>query len=228
MIPNATWAIWQGYTLRVKDRVPLWDEREPMRILIIGATGPIGRAVVEQLTAHHQIVKAGRSHGDVRVDIRSRESVSQLFREAGLLDAIVCAAGHVHFDPLDRMTFDKFEIGLQDKLMGQVNLVLAGQASLNNGGSFTLTSSSCSEIPIRGGTGESMVDGAIESFVRAAAIELPRGLRINAVSPTILQESMELYGHYFCGYEPVSAQRVALAYAESIGGSQTGQVYKVW
>lgn len=199
-----------------------------MRILIIGATGPIGRAVVEELSSHHEIVTAGRSHGDVRVDIRDRESASQLFREVGTLDAIVCAAGHVHFDPLDKMTFEKFQVGLQDKLMGQVNLVLAGQASLRDGGSFTLTSSSCSEIPIRDGTSESLVDGAIESFVRAVAIELPRGLRINAVSPSILQESMATYGQYFCGYEPVPARRVALAYARSIGGAQTGQVYKVW
>ena len=199
-----------------------------MRILIIGASGPIGRAVVEELGAHHQIVKAGRSHGDFRVDIRDRESVSQLFREVGPLDAIVCAAGHVHFEPLASMNFDKFQIGLQDKLMGQVNLVLAGQTSLNDGGSFTLTSGSTSEIPIREGTGESMVDGAVESFVRAAAIELPRGLRINAVSPTILEESMAAYGQYFYGYEAVPARRVALAYARSIAGGQSGQVYKVW
>lgn len=199
-----------------------------MKILIIGASGPIGRAVVEELSSHHEIVTAGRSHGDVRVDIRDRESVSQLFRDVGTLDAIVCAAGHVHFDPLDEMTFEKFQVGLQDKLMGQVNLVLAGQAFLRDRGSFTLTSSSCSEIPIRDGTSESMVDGAIESFVRAVAIELPRGLRINAVSPSILQESMAAYGQYFYGYEPVPARRVALAYARSIGGAQTGQVYRVW
>lgn len=199
-----------------------------MRILIIGASGPIGRAVVEELSIDHEIVKAGRSHGDFQVDIRNRDSVSQLFKRIGMLDAIVCAAGHVHFDPLDRMTFEKFQVGLQDKLMGQVNLVLTGQASLNDGGSFTLTSSSCSEIPIRDGSSESMVDGAVESFVRAAAIELPRGLRINAVSPTILQESMGAYGHYFPGYEPVPARRVAFAYAKSVAGAQTGQVYKVW
>src|SRR5271155_3105882 len=189
-----------------------------MKILIIGASGPIGRAVAEELSIDHQILKAGRSHGDFRVDIRDRDSVLQLFKEVGMLDAIVCAAGHVHFDPLDRMNFEKFQVGLQDKLMGQVNLVLAGQASLNNGGSFTLTSGSLSEIPIRDGTSASMVDGALESFVRAAAIELPRGLRINAVSPTILQESMEAYGYYFYGYEAVPAKRVALAYARSIGG----------
>jgi len=199
-----------------------------MRILIIGASGPIGRAVVEELSTDHEIVKAGRSHGGFRVDIRNRDSVSQLFKEVGMLDAIVCAAGHVHFDSLDRMNFDKFQVGLQDKLMGQVNLVLAGQGSLNDGGSFTLTSGSLSEIPIRDGTSASMVDGAIEGFVRAAAIELPRGLRINAVSPTILQESMEAYRQYFYGYEAVPAERVALAYARSIGGRQTGQVYRVW
>ena len=118
-----------------------------------------------------------------------------------MLDAIVCAAGHEHFDPLAKMNFEKFQVGLQDKLMGQVNFVLAGQAHLNDGGSFTLTSGSTKEIPIRHGTSQSMVDGAVEGFVRAAAIELPRGLRINAVSPTILQESMEAYGHYFVGYE---------------------------
>jgi NAD(P)-dependent dehydrogenase (short-subunit alcohol dehydrogenase family) len=180
-----------------------------MRILIVGASGPIGRAVVEELSNHHQIVKAGRSHGDLRVDIRNRESVSRLFREVGMLDAIVCAAGHVHFDALDKMNFEKFQVGLQDKLMGQVNLVLAGQSSLNDGGSFTLTSGSTSEIPIRNGTSESMVDGAVETFVRAAAIELSRGLRINAVSPTILEESMEAYGHYFPGYEAVPRRKHA-------------------
>lgn len=97
-----------------------------MRILVIGASGPIGRAVVEELSKHHQLVKAGRSHGDFRVDIRNRESVSQLFREVGMLDAIVCAAGHVHFDPLDKMNSEKFQVGLQDKLMGQVNLSISG------------------------------------------------------------------------------------------------------
>jgi NAD(P)-dependent dehydrogenase (short-subunit alcohol dehydrogenase family) len=123
------------------------------------------------------------------------------------------------------MTPEKLRIGLQDKLMGQVSLVLAGQPYLNDGGSFTLTSGSLSEVPIREGSSASMVDGALESFVRAASIELPRGLRINAISPTILQESMDSFGHYF--YEPVLAKRVALAYARSVGGVQTGQVYKV-
>jgi NAD(P)-dependent dehydrogenase (short-subunit alcohol dehydrogenase family) len=199
-----------------------------VKVLIIGAGGTIGRAVVGELGTQHEIVKAGRSQGDFRVDILNLESVTKLFKDVEMLDAIVCTAGNVHFAPLDKMTPENFWVGLQDKLMGQVNLVLAGQAHLNDGGSFTLTSGSLSEIPIREGSSASMVDGALESFVRAAAIELPRGLRINAVSPTILQESMDSFGNYFYGYEPVPAKSVALAYAKSVGGAQTGQVYKVW
>jgi hypothetical protein len=103
------------------------------------------------------------------------------------------------------LTPEKFDVGLRDKLMGQVNVVLAAQDALVDGGSFTLTSGILSEDPIRLGVCASLVNGALESFVRAAAIELPRGLRINIVSPTLLQESVPAYGPYFPGYKPVPA-----------------------
>jgi NAD(P)-dependent dehydrogenase (short-subunit alcohol dehydrogenase family) len=199
-----------------------------MRILIVGASGTVGQAVTSALSSQHEIVKAGRSHGEFRVDILDIGKVRSLFKEVGTIDAVVCTAGNVHFGPLATMSAEKLWIGLQDKLMGQINLVLAGQTYLTDGGSFTLTTGSLSQIPIREASSASMVDGALESFVRAAAIELPRGLRINAVSPTILQESMDAFGHYFHGYEPVPASRVALAYVRSIEGAQTGEVYKVW
>jgi NAD(P)-dependent dehydrogenase (short-subunit alcohol dehydrogenase family) len=126
------------------------------------------------------------------------------------------------------LTPEKFDIGLRDKLMGQVNVVLAGQQFLNDGGSFTLTSGILSEDPIQFGAAASLVNGALESFVCAAAIELPRGLRINAVSPTVIEESMDSFGPYFRGYKPVPAIAAALAYSKSVEGKQTGQVYKVW
>ena len=62
---------------------------------------------------------------------------------------------------------------------------------------------------------------------RAAAIELPRGMRINVVSPTVFAESMEGYGPYFRGFEPMPVARAARAFSRSIEGAQTGQVYKV-
>jgi NAD(P)-dependent dehydrogenase (short-subunit alcohol dehydrogenase family) len=197
-----------------------------MRILIVGANGTIGRAVAAELSARHEIVTAGRSSGDFRVDITDPQSLRRLFVQAGKLDAVACAAGNVHFGPLDSMTAEQFDIGLRDKLMGQVNLVLAGRESVAPGGSFTLIAGVLSHDPIRYGASASMVNGALESFVRAAAIELAPH-RINAVSPTVLEESMDAYGPYFRGFDAVPVRRVALAYSKSIEGAQSGQIYRV-
>lgn len=197
-----------------------------MKILIVGGTGTIGKAVAAELSLRHEIVTAGRSSGDVRVNIADLASVRDLFGRVGKVGAVASAAGNVHFGPLESMTRQEFDVGLRDKLMGQVNLVVAGREFVEPGGSFTLIAGILSRDPIRFGVSASMVNGAIESFVRAAAIELPDH-RINAVSPTILEESMDSFGPYFRGFEPVAARRVALAYSKSIEGAQTGQTYFV-
>ena len=197
-----------------------------MRILLVGAGGTIGRAVVAELSPRHEIVTAGRSSGDLRVDIADIASVRRMFADAGSVGAVACAAGNVHFAPLAGMTSEQFDLGLRDKLMGQVHLVLAGRDHVEPGGSFTLIAGILSRDPIVGGASASMVNGALESFVRAAAIELPKH-RINAVSPTLLEESAEALGSYFPGFEPVAAKRVGFAYAKSIEGAQTGQIYNV-
>ncbi|MGC2405200.1 MAG: short chain dehydrogenase [Candidatus Cybelea sp.] len=197
-----------------------------MKILIVGGSGTLGRAVAAELSQRHEIVTAGRSSGDLRADITDVASIRKMYEQAGALEAVACAAGHVHFGPLESMTAEAFDIGLRDKLMGQVNLVLAGREFVEPSGSFTLISGVLSKDPIRYGASASMVNGAIESFVRAAAIELPQH-RINAVSPTVLEESLAAYGAYFRGFEAVSAKRAALAFSKSIEGSQTGQIYSV-
>jgi NAD(P)-dependent dehydrogenase (short-subunit alcohol dehydrogenase family) len=199
-----------------------------MKIVLIGGSGTLGRAIAAELSVRHAVVSVGRHSGDFHADIRDLQSLRALFQHADKVDAIVNAAGGVHFGPWNELTPEKFAIGLRDKLMGQVNVVLAGQDSLLDGGSFTLTSGILSEDPIRFGACASLVNGALESFVRAAAIELPRGLRINIVSPTVLRESIESYGPYFPGYKPVAAADAALSYSKSVEGHQTGQIYKVW
>src|SRR5580693_7435155 len=197
-----------------------------MKILIVGANGTIGKAVAAELSARHEIVTAGRSSGTFQVNTADPKSVRELFSAVGKLDAVVCAAGNVQFGPLEAMTAEQFDVGLRDKLMGQVNLVLVGREFVEPGGSFTLIAGVLTQDPIRGGASASMVNGAIESFVRAAAIELPQH-RINAVSPTVLEESLATYGSYFRGFEAVPAKRAALAFSKSIEGSQTGQIYSV-
>src|SRR6185503_6118045 len=193
-----------------------------MKVLIVGASGTIGRAVAEELGRRHDVIAAGRSSGDVRLDMTDAASIRAAFQKVGLIDAVVSTAGHVKFAPLGEMTAADYDIGLKDKLMGQVNLVLIGRESIADGGSFTLTTGVLDTDPIRGGSSASMVNGAINSFVMAAAIELARGLRINAVSPGLITESAEALAPYFRGFETVPAARAALAYARSVEGAQTG------
>jgi NAD(P)-dependent dehydrogenase (short-subunit alcohol dehydrogenase family) len=198
-----------------------------MRILIVGASGTIGRAVVAELGQRHDIISAGRSSGDVRVDITDKESIRTMFEKAGSVDALVSTTGKVRFAPFTDMEASDYEIGLKDKLLGQVNLVLVGRSFLSDGGSFTLTTGVLDSDPIREGTSASMVNGAINAFVMAAAIEMPRNMRINAVSPGVISEAMKDYAPFFRGFEPVPAARAALAYAKSVEGAQTGRVYRV-
>jgi NAD(P)-dependent dehydrogenase (short-subunit alcohol dehydrogenase family) len=196
--------------------------------MVIGASGTIGKAVVEQLGQRHEIVAVGSRSGAYQADIADIVQVKALFAKVGKVDAVVVAAGALHFAPLASFTPEDFYVGLNSKVMGQVNVAMVAQQYLNDGGSITLTSGIVADEPIRNGASASMVNSAVEGFARGAAIELPRGLRINVVSPTVLEESMGSYGPFFIGFEPAPARRVALSYARSVDGAQTGQVYRAW
>ncbi|MFT3896275.1 MAG: short chain dehydrogenase [Thermomonas sp.] len=198
------------------------------RVLVVGASGVLGRAVVAELGRDHEVVAASRTGGDLRVDLRDDASVAAMYAAAGRLDAVVCTAGNVHFGELAAMTAAQFDIGLQDKLLGQVRLALIGQHHLADGGSITLTTGILGEEPIRQGANATAVNAAVEGFVRTAALELQRGQRINAISPNALVESWDAYAPYFPGFEPVPAARAALAYRRSVDGIDNGRVLKVW
>jgi len=198
-----------------------------MKILLIGASGTIGRAVASELRTRHEVVTGGRSSGDVRVDLADANSIRAAYAELGTLNAVVCAAGNVTFKPLLEMTPADYEVGLRDKLMGQVNLVLLGREHVSDGGSFTLTGGVLDHEPIVEGTSASMVNGALNAFALAASIELDRGLRVNVVSPGVITEALDAYAPYFRGFEPVPAARAALAYAKSVEGKRTGEVFRV-
>jgi len=198
-----------------------------MKILVVGASGTMGKAVVDELKQRHEVVTASRTSGDYKVDHGDLQSIRTLFEQVGKVDAVVSTAGNVSFGALLEMTPEQYQVGLSSKLMGQVFLALEAAKHLNPGGSVTLVAGTLSKDPIRFGASASLVNSAIEGFVRAAAIEFPPGTRINVVSPTVLRESMDAYGPYFRGSEGVPAKRVALAFSKSVEGAQTGQVYFV-
>lgn len=197
-----------------------------MRICVVGASGTLGKAVVAALADRHEVIEASRS-GAHRVDLLDPASVTALYDEVGPLDAVACTAGKTPFAPLADLTREQFVAGLTDKVLGQVELVRQGASRLSDGGSFTLIGGVLGDEPILKGTVASTVNGALNAFAMAAATELPRGLRINVVSPTVFEESWESYGPFFPGHRPVSVVEAARAYVKAIEGRLTGKVLRV-
>jgi len=193
-----------------------------MRVLVLGASGTIGRAVVAALRTEHDVLGVAHRSGQLTVDLGDPHSIRELLREAGTMDAIVCAAGAAKFAPLARLSDRDFEFSLTNKLMGQVNLVRYGFAHLHDGGSFTLTSGLLARSPMAGGAAISLVNAALEGFVRAAALEAPRGIRVNAVSPGFVSETLVAMGKD--GEAGTPAATVARSYVASVTGTMTGEV----
>ncbi|HLZ87084.1 MAG TPA: short chain dehydrogenase [Puia sp.] len=197
-----------------------------MKIILIGASGTIGKKIATAVEKDHELIRVGSKSGDLRVDISSPASIEKLFKETGPFDTLISAAGDGHFGPLKSMTDADFRKGLDSKLMGQINLVLMGQHHIRPKGSFTLTAGILSQDPVPYGANLSAVNGALEGFGRAAAIELENGVRINVVSPGIVEDSPG-YFPYFPGHIPVEMDKVVAAYIKSAFGARTGQVYSV-
>lgn len=195
------------------------------RIILVGASGVIGQAVNTALVQQHEVVTVGHSSGDYQMDMSDERSIIACFEKIGHFDALIVTAGQVRFKPLAQMQLSDYQFSLQHKLLGQVGLVLHGLPYINDNGSFTLTTGILNRVPIIQATASSMVNNAIEGFVKSAAVDMPRGVRINVVSPTLLQESVSKSGHLFPGFKPVPASDVALGFVRSVMGAQTGQVY---
>lgn len=203
-------------------------KKEIMKVLIIGGYGTIGQKVAEELGQRHEVITAGRNSGDVSVDITSAQSIEGLFKKVPGLDACVCIAGEVHWADFDKMTEEEYYIGIRSKLMGQVNLVRIGQHYLKEGGSFTLTTGILAEDPVRKSAGASMVNGALHSFVLAAAQDLKRGLRINVVAAGLVEDAVEKYAPYFPGHNPVAMWKVTNGYVKSIEGVINGKIIRIY
>jgi len=196
-----------------------------MKIILIGATGTIGSAVAPLLKKSHDVAEVAHSHGALRVDLADKDSIRRLLSGLGRFDAVVCTAGQARFGALDELSDDDYQVGLNNKLMGQVNLVRIGREYIADGGSFTLTSGVLSQKPTAGSSSISMVNAGLEGFVRAAALELPRGIRVNAVSPVWVSETLAIMGRDRA--QGLPAAQVALAYRESVESKCTGQVLDV-
>lgn len=194
-----------------------------MRILVVGASGTIGKAVADALSGRHEVIRASREKSDEQVDIMDPASIKALYARIGRLDAVASAAGRAAFKPLSALADEDFDFSLRSKLMGQVNLLRYGLDSVNDNGSFTVVAGYLSRQPSPGSSAVSLVNAALEGFARAAALEMPRGIRVNAISPSWVAETLQKLGRPVEGGTPVSV--VAQAYVRSIESGETGQVF---
>jgi len=193
-----------------------------MKIIVIGATGTIGAKVADALSAKkHEVIRASRN-GDIKVNLDDPATIRALFERVNDVDALVSCAGNAAFKPFSQLTDADYQLGLRSKLMGQVSAARIASEHLRDGGSITLTTGVLAMHPIRGSASVSLVNAGLEGFVRAAALEIPRRLRINAVSPPWVKETLVKLG-----MDPapgLSAADVAKAYVAAVEGSQQGAI----
>jgi NAD(P)-dependent dehydrogenase (short-subunit alcohol dehydrogenase family) len=197
-----------------------------MKVIVIG-TGTVGQAVSHTLTSHgHLVVTVGRKSGDRHADITDINSLNSLFESVDGFGAVASAAGDVFPAPLELTTDEQWGASIAAKGRGQIDLVRAALPHIADNGSFTLISGILGEEITAASTVGATVNAMVEGFVKAAATELPRGIRINCVSPTVLAESPQ-YQPYFPGYPPIPADAVANAYLRSISNPFTGRILKL-
>jgi NAD(P)-dependent dehydrogenase (short-subunit alcohol dehydrogenase family) len=196
-----------------------------MKIIIVGATGTMGKHLTDAFKKEHEVITAATDHCDIPVDITSPASIENMFKQAGPFDALISTAGPTFVGPWKKLSDTTFRQGVEGKMMGQINLVLIGQHYINPKGSFTLITGALSHDPQKNFANASAANGAVEGFVRAAAIELENGIRINAVSPTVIEASPQ-YFPYFPGDIPVTMQQLEFGFRKAVFGANTGQVIK--
>ena len=193
-----------------------------MRILLIGATGTIGKAIAAALSRRHEVLLASRQQAPLHVDMADPASIRSLYAQVGKVGAVISAAGQARFKPLDELSDADFRFSLDNKLLGEVNVIRYGLGSVADNGSITITSGVLAHQPMRGSGAVSLVNAGLEGFARAAALEAPRGIRINVVSPPWVTETLQALGMPLQGGLP--AATVAQAYVGGVEGTATGQV----
>jgi len=212
-------------------------EKKTVKVVVIGGNGTIGKHIAKALKEikdlNIELVIAARKKGDdvqVAVDISDTKSVADFFKNVKKIDHLIVTCGDAPFGPIAKLTKEDFTKGFASKALGQIDIVLqaAKVDSINDGGSITLTTGILDIAGMPMVSGLSATNGCINSFVKAAATEMPRGIRVNVVSPGLLVETAKMFGTVMRGMRPVEGSDVANGYIRSAFGGITGKVLQVF
>ena len=194
-----------------------------MKVILIGASGKIGRGVDKAASVNHEVVRVGLADGDVQCDYTDPESVRSMFTTIGPYHALVSAVGDdSRFLPFEELADDDFRYGFERKFLSQIRLMTLGKPTIHDGGSFTLTSGFLSHYSNRRGIATGPFNAALETYVEHTARFWPRGIRINVVSPG------PVVGPGRNGRGAVTSEQCAESYVQAIEGTMTGRVLRVW
>ena len=194
-----------------------------MKIIIVGASGRIGLEIDKILAKKHDIVRVGATSGDVQCDYTNADSVTSMFETVGSFDALIAVAGRDSvFKRFEELNDDDYRYGFERKFLGQVRLATLGQKFIQDNGSFTFTSGFLSHYPHPTSIATGPLNAAVDAYVRFTAPLLPRGIRINVVSPAPVVES----GQEKLGL--VTVAQTAKFYVDAVEGSMSGQVLRAW
>lgn len=194
-----------------------------MKIIIVGASGRIGKEVDKALSDSHDIVRVGIRSGDVKCDYTIPESVREMFAEIGEFDALISVAGGDSvFKSLTELDDNDYRYGFERKFLGQIRFLRFGESFVRDKGSFVFTTGFLSHYPNPASIATGPLNAAVDTFVKNTAPLLPRGIRINVVSPAPIVEPGQK------GQGVVTAAETAKLYVKAVEGDFTGQVLRAW
>jgi NAD(P)-dependent dehydrogenase (short-subunit alcohol dehydrogenase family) len=194
-----------------------------MKIIIVGASGRIGREVDKALANQHEIVRVGAHGGDIICDYTDPSSVRSMFETVGGFDSLVSVAGgDSMFKSFQDLDDEDYRYGFERKFLGQVRLLRIGESFIRDNGSFVFTSGFLSHYPNPASIATGPLNATVDTFVSNVAPLLPRGIRLNVVSPApVVESSQERTGL-------VTAVGTAKYYVEAIEGDMSGKVLRAW
>ncbi|PHM29961.1 short chain dehydrogenase [Xenorhabdus budapestensis] len=205
-----------------------------MKILVIGATGNIGKHIISNIKKYHpllidnptdlEILQASRNSSEYPLDVFDTQQLDSFLSKNKMFEAIVCAFGKTNWTKPEKLS--DYEESIKNKALGQINVALRALQYVKPGGSITLTSGIVGKIMSPNGSQTAVTNGAIDAFVRSAATEITN-IRINVVSPRLLDESFTSYARFFPGQETCTGEQIAKGYIRSIYGKETGMVIEI-